>query len=150
MISFSESAFDQYRNLIYLIRKSTFPLFISTMPLSSRIIPESCEKTFKPSVRKNTIKNTIFFISNFSFFLFFYLFLCYIYSMTYTQTVEIPADRRITLEVPREVPAGKTILTFTPAKTEPSQRRRGFGCAKGQFWMADDFNEPLEDFKDYM
>jgi hypothetical protein len=34
--------------------------------------------------------------------------------MTVTQTVEIPADRRITLEVPREVPPGKTILAFTP------------------------------------
>jgi len=27
--------------------------------------------------------------------------------MTITQTVEIPADRRITLDIPREVPAGK-------------------------------------------
>jgi hypothetical protein len=34
--------------------------------------------------------------------------------MTVTQTVDIPADRRITLEVPREVPPGKTILAFTP------------------------------------
>jgi len=33
--------------------------------------------------------------------------------MTITQTVEIPADRRITLEVPREVPTGPVILTFT-------------------------------------
>jgi len=32
--------------------------------------------------------------------------------MTITQTVEIPADRRIT--VPREVPTGPVILTFTP------------------------------------
>ena len=35
--------------------------------------------------------------------------------MTITQTVDIPADRRITLELPREIPAGRTILTFTPA-----------------------------------
>jgi len=28
--------------------------------------------------------------------------------MTITQTIEIPADRRITLEVPREVPTGAT------------------------------------------
>jgi hypothetical protein len=35
--------------------------------------------------------------------------------MAVTQTVDIPADRRITLEVPREVPPGRTILTFTPA-----------------------------------
>ncbi|MDR0463823.1 MAG: hypothetical protein LBG94_01760 [Treponema sp.] len=33
--------------------------------------------------------------------------------MTITQTIDIPADRRIT--VPREVPTGKVILTFTPA-----------------------------------
>jgi len=33
--------------------------------------------------------------------------------MTITQTIEIPADRRIT--VPREVPIGTVILTFTPA-----------------------------------
>ena len=37
--------------------------------------------------------------------------------MTITQTVEIPADRRIT--VPREVPTGKTVIAFTPmADTE--------------------------------
>jgi len=35
--------------------------------------------------------------------------------MTITQTIDIPADRRITLEVPREVPAGRTIIAFTPA-----------------------------------
>jgi len=37
--------------------------------------------------------------------------------MTITQTVEIPADRRLTIEVPREVPTGAVILTFTPAIT---------------------------------
>jgi len=38
--------------------------------------------------------------------------------MTITQTVEIPADRRIT--VPREVPTGPVILTFTPiTKADP-------------------------------
>ena len=33
--------------------------------------------------------------------------------MTVTQTVEIPADRRLFVEVPQEVPTGKTILTYT-------------------------------------
>jgi hypothetical protein len=42
----------------------------------------------------------------------------YIYSMTVTQTVEIPANHRLTIDVPREVPAGPVILTFTP-KTAP-------------------------------
>jgi nucleoid DNA-binding protein len=28
--------------------------------------------------------------------------------------------------------------------------KSGFGALKGTIWMADDFDEPLEDFKDYM
>jgi len=42
--------------------------------------------------------------------------------MTITQTIEIPADRRITLEVPREVPTGRTIIAFTPAKAEVKRK----------------------------
>ena len=34
--------------------------------------------------------------------------------MTFIQTVEIPAEGRRTIEVPPEVPAGKTIIAFTP------------------------------------
>ena len=29
-------------------------------------------------------------------------------------------------------------------------REEAFGCMRGQFKMADDFDEPLEDFKEYM
>ena len=39
--------------------------------------------------------------------------------MTITQTVEIPASRRLTIDVPREVPTGPVILTFTPAGAKP-------------------------------
>ena len=35
--------------------------------------------------------------------------------MGVTQTVEVPASHRLTIDVPREIPAGRTILTFTPA-----------------------------------
>jgi hypothetical protein len=35
--------------------------------------------------------------------------------MTIEQTVEIPASHRLTIEVPREIPAGRAILAFTPA-----------------------------------
>jgi hypothetical protein len=28
--------------------------------------------------------------------------------------------------------------------------KTGFGCAKGQFWMADDFDATLDCFKEYM
>jgi hypothetical protein len=44
----------------------------------------------------------------------FYSFSCYISFMSVTQTVEIPASRRLTIEVPREVPVGRAVLTFTP------------------------------------
>ena len=35
--------------------------------------------------------------------------------MTIEQTVEIPANHRLVIDVPREVPAGKAVITFTPA-----------------------------------
>ncbi|MDR1858788.1 MAG: hypothetical protein LBQ69_04895 [Treponema sp.] len=36
--------------------------------------------------------------------------------MSVTQTVEVPASHRLTIDVPSEVPTGPVILTFTPAK----------------------------------
>lgn len=27
---------------------------------------------------------------------------------------------------------------------------RGYGSLKGKIWMSEDFNEPLDDFKDYL
>jgi hypothetical protein len=38
--------------------------------------------------------------------------------MTVEQIVDIPASRRIALEVPRTVPVGKTILSFTPISAQ--------------------------------
>ncbi|MCL2068137.1 MAG: DUF2281 domain-containing protein [Treponema sp.] len=70
--------------------------------------------------------------------------------MSITQTVFVPENRRLFIEVPREVPSGPVILTFTPKEVVQEKKEREFGCAKGQFWMADDFDAPLDDFKDYM
>jgi len=42
--------------------------------------------------------------------------------MTITQTVEVPADRRLTIDVPREVPAGPVVLAFTPAQVSMPNR----------------------------
>ena len=33
---------------------------------------------------------------------------------------------------------------------EPAQKRRQPGSAKGLVWVSDDFDAPLEDFKEYM
>jgi len=34
--------------------------------------------------------------------------------------------------------------------TEPQKKVPKFGCMKGKIWMSDDFDEPLDDFKEYM
>jgi len=70
--------------------------------------------------------------------------------MSVTQTVEVPASRRLTIDVPPEIPEGQVIITFTPKAEREQKKVPVFGCAKGQFRMSDDFDEPLEDFKDYM
>jgi hypothetical protein len=36
--------------------------------------------------------------------------------MSITQTVEVPAGRRLTIDVPQEIPAGTVVLTFTPVR----------------------------------
>jgi len=39
--------------------------------------------------------------------------------MSVTQTVEVPASHRLTIDVPREIPAGKTVLIFKPVTEAP-------------------------------
>ena len=45
--------------------------------------------------------------------------------MSITQTVEIPASHRLVIDVPREIPAGQVILTFTPVSADqrPDDRK---------------------------
>ena len=38
----------------------------------------------------------------------------------------------------------------TPSESVLFGKRPVFGCAKGQFWMSDDFDAPIEDFAEYM
>jgi hypothetical protein len=45
--------------------------------------------------------------------------------MTIKQTVEIPADHPLVIEVPREVPAGRAILAFTPVSFSETENTRG-------------------------
>ena len=57
--------------------------------------------------------------------------------MSVTQTVEIPASHRLTIDVPREIPAGKTILIFKPVTEAPARMTaqeamdRGLGLGSG-------------------
>ena len=42
--------------------------------------------------------------------------------MTITQTVDIPASHRLVIDVPLEVPEGRTVIAFTPAGTKPTRK----------------------------
>jgi len=43
--------------------------------------------------------------------------------MTVTQTVKIPASRRLIIDVPPEIPVGVATLTFAAADAEPEEGR---------------------------
>lgn len=45
--------------------------------------------------------------------------------------------------------AGKPVVKLVPVE-QPEKKIRQFGGWEGQVWMADDFDAPLDDFKDYM
>ena len=45
--------------------------------------------------------------------------------------------------------AGKPVVKLVPIE-QPEKKIREFGGWEGQVWMADDFDAPLDDFKDYM
>jgi hypothetical protein len=44
--------------------------------------------------------------------------------MIITQTIDVPANHRITLDIPPQVPTGRTIIAFTPAKEQNSAQNR--------------------------
>lgn len=52
-------------------------------------------------------------------------------------------------ELKKEVQDFVAFLKTRAKKQEPIKQRQ-FGAAKGFFVMHEDFDEPLEDFKDYM
>ena len=51
--------------------------------------------------------------------------------MTITQTVDIPENRRLTIDVPREVPTGPVVLTFTPKEVLQEKKERELGLGTG-------------------
>jgi hypothetical protein len=58
--------------------------------------------------------------------------------MTIEQTVEIPENHRLTIDVPREIPAGRAVLTFTstPAMDKTASSLRSLkGVDKGRDTM---------------
>jgi len=68
---------------------------------------------------------------------------------TITLILEPEADGKLHLPGPEELRHGKVevVATLRPAPGPASALKAG--CLKG-FWTAADFNDPLEDFKDYV
>jgi len=44
----------------------------------------------------------------------------------------------------------KNSIPFELVAEKPQPQTRQFGGMKGKMWMADDWDAPLEDFKEYM
>jgi len=69
------------------------------------------------------------------------------------QTLHIAVIQPQAMNLLRELDSLK-LITIMPSKEEKAEianvKRPVFGCAKGQFWMSDDFDAPLEDFSEYM
>ena len=66
-----------------------------------------------------------------------------------TEPVSLPEGSRVTVVVvDRPAPTGDA----PPADSAPAKHDRPpmFGALKGKMWIAPDFDEPLEEFKDYM
>ncbi|MCS6988924.1 MAG: DUF2281 domain-containing protein [Chloroherpetonaceae bacterium] len=68
--------------------------------------------------------------------------------------VEIGDDQTLRAKAPLPKGAYRAVIVIDeqPIATEanPIRRFRQAGTAKGKIWMADDFDETPEDFKDYM
>ena len=68
---------------------------------------------------------------------------------TLKQKVNIPKNHHIKIEVPEKIPVGEAeILIIFESKNK--NKKRKFGSGKGMIWISDDFNSPLDDFKEYM
>ena len=53
-------------------------------------------------------------------------------------------------EAPPTIKRAKVLVTFLEEGEKIKLPKRKAGGLAGQIWMAEDFNEPLEDLNDYM
>ncbi len=66
-----------------------------------------------------------------------------------TLHLPLPAEwRKLSIRVKAELEPVEAVAQPSPG--EGTGSLKGFGCLRGKIRMAPDFDEPLEDFKDYM
>ena len=71
---------------------------------------------------------------------------------TITTILEANADGTLHLPLPEELRHGKIRITATmqPAAEGPPRAKAGLWSGRQGFWMAPDFDEPLDEFREYM
>ncbi|GHV81391.1 hypothetical protein AGMMS49944_31820 [Spirochaetia bacterium] len=71
------------------------------------------------------------------------------------RTIFTPDSKQITLPIPENYIGTELEIIVFPVKEALAdsvipRKTPVFGCAKGKIKMADDFDDPLEDFMEYM
>jgi hypothetical protein len=71
------------------------------------------------------------------------------------RTIFTPNNKQIVLPIPEKYVGTELEIIIFPIKDASSvssvhQRIPVFGCAKGKFKISDDFDNPLEEFAEYM
>jgi hypothetical protein len=85
-------------------------------------------------------------VTNASLLLVLFPFLCYGFSMTLTQTIKIPSDRRLIIDVPREIPTESVIISFRPADAKSAKHSMTAAQEAEYFRLhADKLNAEVED-----
>jgi hypothetical protein len=69
---------------------------------------------------------------------------------TITLILEPDPDGSLHLPLPPELRHSAVKVTATLEAAAGSSGRPQFGCLAGKIYLAPDFDEPLEDFQDYM
>jgi len=65
-------------------------------------------------------------------------------SPSYRVTVNIPASRKLEIDLPTTVPMGLAEVVITPHQV-PAEHNRATGMDAGRVWIAEDFDDPLPD-----
>jgi hypothetical protein len=63
---------------------------------------------------------------------------------------KLPENLKLKVEGYVDALLGESKSNQTTASNNENANNRGYGSLKGKIWMSEDFNEPLDDFKDYM
>jgi hypothetical protein len=69
---------------------------------------------------------------------------------TITAILEPDKDGNVRLPLPSELSSAPVKATATVGAVPAALNRPRFGCLAGKIELAPDFDEPLEDFQDYM